>query len=96
MYGSVARMKVKPGSEDAFLAFGENVAKNPPPGLAFDIVYKLDNAEDEYLLVVGFTDKEAYIANSNSPEQQKAYEEYRALLSADPEWNDGEIVFKSP
>ena len=95
MYGTVARMKVKPGKDDAFRAFGERVAGNPPPGMVFDVIYKLDDAPNEYMLVVGFADKEAYVANSKSPEQKKDYEEYRALLAADPEWHDGEIVFKS-
>jgi len=45
------------------------------------------------MLVVGFDGKDTYHTNAQSPEQHEAYEAYRALLEADPEWHDGEIIF---
>jgi quinol monooxygenase YgiN len=89
MYGTIAKMKLKPGMEQAFKEFGERASS---PGLVFDYVFKLDSGNNEYFLVAGFTDKEAYTKNANSPEQHKRYEEYRALLAEEPEWHDGEIV----
>jgi hypothetical protein len=44
------------------------------------------------MLVVAFTDKTAYQVNSTSPEQHKRYGQLRALMTADPEWHDGEIT----
>jgi hypothetical protein len=35
-------------------------------------------------------------ANAASPEQHARYEQYRALLTAEPEWHDGEIVHSHP
>jgi quinol monooxygenase YgiN len=96
MYGTIAKMKLKPGMEQAFKEFGERASTpGATPGLVFDYVFKLDSGNNEYFLVAGFTDKEAYTKNANSPEQHKRYEEYRALLAEDPEWHDGEIVFAS-
>jgi len=40
-----------------------------------------------------FESEDAYVANANSPEQHRRYQRYRELLSADPEWTDGEIVY---
>jgi hypothetical protein len=50
----------------------------------------------EVVTVVGPESKEADRANAESPEQHARYEEYRALLDADPEWHDGEIIFAYP
>jgi quinol monooxygenase YgiN len=56
-------------------------------------VYQLDADPDEYLLAVAFESREAYQANAASPEQDARYQQMRALLQADPEWHDGEIVY---
>jgi quinol monooxygenase YgiN len=92
MYGTVARMKVKPDSHDALMDFTKRLEDEPSEGHVFTYVFQVDGAEDEYVLVTGFTSKEAYVANANSPEQHARYEEYRALLASDPEWTDGEII----
>jgi hypothetical protein len=46
--------------------------------------------------VIGFTDKAAYLATAASPAQQARYDQFRALLVAEPEWHDGEIPFAYP
>ena len=92
MYGTVARMKIKPGMEDQLRKFGERTQYETVPGFRFSYIYKLDSGDDEYILVAGFEDKASYVANASSPEQHKRYEEYRSLLAAEPQWSDGEIV----
>jgi heme-degrading monooxygenase HmoA len=87
-------MRVKPGMEERLREMGR--AAQTIPGFVFEHVYRLDATPNEYLLVVGFASKEAYVTNANSPEQHQRYQEYRALLDADPEWNDGEIVDSFP
>lgn len=32
------------------------IGRDPAPGMVFGHVYKLDSGNDEYILVVGFTD----------------------------------------
>lgn len=94
MYGTIAKLRLKPGKEEAFKEFGKRASsEDVTRGLVFDYVFKLDSGNDEYFLVAGFTDKEAYVKNAQSPEQHERYEEYRALLAEEPEWHDGEIVF---
>lgn len=97
MYGTIARVNCKPGKVEEFRRFEERTAQeNPPAGLVFVHMYQLDDAPDELMLVVGFTDREAYVANANSPQQQQEYETYRTFLAAEPEWHDGEIIQSLP
>ena len=90
MYGTIARLKVKPGSVGAFKQmFG---AMASPLGRVTHYIYQMDADPNELYLVVVFESKEAYLANAQSPEQNARYEKFRALLDADPEWHDGEII----
>lgn len=91
MYGTVARLKIKPGKEQALMEFGKR-AQTDTPGFVSMNVYKMDADPTELYLVVAFESKEAYHKNAQSPEQAANYAEYRALLDADPEWHGGEII----
>ena len=93
MYGTVARMKVKSGKLDEFIkTMSAGSDERATKGYMGEIVYKMDNNPNEVIMAVFFADKESYHANANDPEMNKEYEQYRALLDADPEWNDGEVI----
>lgn len=92
MYGTVARLQAKPGTRAEIEASIEEAKTRIIPGLVADYIYYLDAAPDEYYLVAVFSDKAAYVANANSPEQDAQYRRLRALLIADPEWHDGEVI----
>jgi quinol monooxygenase YgiN len=95
MYGTVARFQVKPGAE----ADLERFSREDIPaiaGLVMQYAYRTDANPNELYLVVGFESKAAYQANASSPEQHARYERYRELLTAEPEWHDGEIIFSHP
>jgi quinol monooxygenase YgiN len=93
MYGTVARMRVKPGMLQALreLTFSEDMTNIP--GLVNTTVYQLDSDPDSLIMCVAFTDKDAYFANAGSPEQNARYEQFVALLEGPPDWNDGEIIY---
>jgi quinol monooxygenase YgiN len=95
MYGTVARIRVKPGKEAELGRLGNEMAPQIP-GYVFHHVYQTDADPSECYLVVAFASKEAYLANANSPGQHARHQQYRALLDADPEWYDGEIVDSYP
>ena len=95
MYGTIARMKLKPGAEAEMTRMIRETAPQIP-GFAFQHIYKLDAGSNEYLIVIGFESKGAYVANANSPEQHERYQQYVNLLAAPPEWNDGEIISSLP
>ena len=92
MYGTVARMKIKPGGLEE-LAQMENGRK--PKGIIGTLVYRSDDKPDELWMVVLFEDKASYHANAESPVQDQEFQRLRALLQEDPEWHDGEVVFNS-
>lgn len=95
MYGTIARLRLKPGTEQQLADMSQ--ADAPAiPGFVFQYLYRTDADPQEVYLVVGFESKEAYQANAKSPEQDQRYQRYRALLSAEPEWHDGEIIVANP
>lgn len=61
-------------------------------GQIVEMVFKLENHPDEYVIVAAFPDRETYFANAGHPNTHHNYERMRELLVADPEWNDGEVI----
>ncbi|MFN8472631.1 MAG: hypothetical protein U0822_10605 [Anaerolineae bacterium] len=92
MYGTIARMQLKHGVEEQMMALDLEERARNIPGAVAEYVYRMDNEPDVYYLVVVFESKEAYFANADSSEQAVEYEKMRALLAADPEWHDGELI----
>lgn len=92
MYGTVARMKFKPGSfekmQDLMKGFEERQVK----GFLFNAVLRSKADPDEVWLVVGFEDEASYRANADDPETDRMAQGYQPLMAAPPDWHDGEIV----
>jgi len=62
------------------------------PGFVSTVVYRMDRDPNEIYMAVAFKDKDSYVANARDPKQDERYKRMRALLAADPEWHDGEII----
>jgi quinol monooxygenase YgiN len=94
MFGTAARVTVQPGKEQEFLTIGEQWARErgPSTGEIASYVFKLEHHPSDYLIVGIFTDRETYYANAKDPETDRWYQQLRATLAGDPEWNDGELV----
>ena len=95
MYGTIARLKVKPDRVEALQRLTERYDDLEVPGFVGTHVYQMDADETEYYLVVLFEDRETYRKNANDPAQDRRYREMRELLAEDPDWHDGEIVWSS-
>jgi len=93
MYGTVAKMRIKAGMEQKMRELAASDSMTKIDGLVGTTVYKMDADPNVFMLAVVFTDKDAYVKNANSPEQNRRYEEMLAMLDGPPEWNDGEIVY---
>ncbi len=91
MYGTIARMKVKPGGIEALRRISEG--QEPPPGAVAFYAYQMDADSNEVYMVAVFESKEAYVANAQSPEQHVQYQQWMEWFEAEPEWHDGEIVY---
>jgi quinol monooxygenase YgiN len=92
MYGTVARMRIKPGMEATMTDQLRMFEAAKVPGAKAVYMYRTDANPSEYYMAVVFESKEAYLANANSADQQARYQEYMRALDGPPEWHDGEIV----
>ncbi len=93
MYGTIARMRVRPDA-DGLDRVLQRQMQQKIPGHVATYVYRSDSEPNELLLSVLFESRAAYVANAESPEQDARYRELRDLLVADPEWHDGEVVYQ--
>ena len=96
MYGTIARLKIKAGKEAEFIALGQQEDDIKIAGHVGEFIYRMDADPNEYYMAVVFDNKESYVANANSPDQNDRYEGMLALLESAPEWHDGEIVHSHP
>ena len=95
MYGTVARMQVKPGMQEGFKAWAANITgARTIPGHVETLVYQSDADPNLLTVVVIFEDRESYHANAASPEQHAEFLKMMEFLTAEPEWNDGEIIWR--
>ena len=97
MYGSIFRMRPNPGQEQAVLEIFREWERDRKPkvkGAMDGYVYKPDNSPEELVAVAVFSDKDTYRANAEDPAQGQWYQKLRALLQADPSWEDGEFLIK--
>jgi quinol monooxygenase YgiN len=95
MYGTIFRMKVKSGQEQAVVDnFNDwqRERRSKVKGAIGALLMKPDAGSGELVGVAVFEDKATYEANANDPEQDRWFRSLRELLDADPEWEDGEYV----
>jgi heme-degrading monooxygenase HmoA len=92
LYGTVAKMKLKPGAEDKMMKAMENGPEGGPEGHVATYVFKSDADPNVHFVATVFESRSAYKKFADSPEQDKRFHQMRELLAADPEWHDGEVV----
>jgi quinol monooxygenase YgiN len=93
MYGTIAKIKVTPGSEGALVRHMATYEELDIPGHESSYVMRTDADPGTYFVVAVFRDEAAYRANADDPAQHARFLEMRSLLVADPEWNDGEFIY---
>ncbi len=96
MYGTVAKLRVKSGHLEAFKAWAEVAESRPVPGFISTTIYQMDSDPQNLILVIQFTDRAAYQANAENPEQHQFFLQMMLHLEAEPEWNDGEVIAVLP
>jgi heme-degrading monooxygenase HmoA len=91
LYGTVAKMKLKPGAEEKIMQVME--ASQPDrEGHVATFIFKSDADPNVHFVTTVFESKSAYKKFADSPDQDKRFRQMRELMAADPEWHDGEIV----
>lgn len=91
LYGTIAKMKLKPGAEDKIMRLMEGPQAGREGHVA-TYVFKSDADPDVHFITTVFESKDAYKKFSDSPEQGRLFGQMRELLAADPEWHDGEVI----
>ena len=92
MYGTVAKLRVKPGGLDELKKWSPDPDGQDRGAVAI-YAFQTDDDPNEVYTVAVFESREAYVANAESPEQDKRYRQMLQWLEGEPEWHDGEIVY---
>jgi quinol monooxygenase YgiN len=92
MYGTVAKIKVKPGAIENLDAWAPEQEMEDRGAVAV-YAFQTDDDPNEVYMVAIFESKEAYFANAESPEQNERYQKMLQWLEGEPEWHDGQIVY---
>ena len=90
MYGTIAKLITKPGAIEEIKRME---MERRPAGYIGSYVYQSDQDASELWMVVIFENKETYMANADSPEQDAEFRRLMNYLVVEPEWHDGEIIF---
>ena len=93
MYGTVARLHLKPGMEPQMQELMQEYERLALRGHVRTTVYRMDAGSNEYYMAVVFEDRESYRANAASPDQHDRYERMVAILDGEPGWHDGEVAY---
>jgi len=91
LYGTIAKMKLKPGAEDKMMHAMEG-SEDGREGHVATYVFKSDADPNVHFVTTIFESKSAYKKFADSPEQSKRFHQMRELLAVDPDWHDGEVI----
>jgi hypothetical protein len=92
MYGTLARMRIRPGSETAIQDLEREWHRtrgSAVRGAGPTYVLAPDGDTSTRWLVAIFADEASYKANADDPAQDAWYRRLREHLLEDPEWIDG-------
>lgn len=93
MYGTIARLSVKPNiSSQQLIEAACACEQRHIPGFGGHCVYQAASDPLTYFLVVVFENEAAYRANAASQAQHQDYLQLLTVLNAEPEWLDGQII----
>jgi quinol monooxygenase YgiN len=92
MFGTIAKMKLKPGAFDKMADQMKGFEERQVKGFLFNMVYRSQSDPNEVWLVVGFEDEASYRANANDPQTDEMAKQYQQMLVGPPEWHDGDIM----
>ena len=91
LYGTIAKMKLKPGAEEKLMQVMEGPGVERKGHIA-TYVFKSDADPNVHFVTTIFESRAAYRKFADSPEQDKRFHKMRELLAGEPDWHDGEVI----
>lgn len=88
MWGTIAKMRVKPGMEAFIRGQFEAMATERMHGWLSTSIYRSVTDPQEFWMVAMFESEAAYKANAASRAQHTVYLTLRSAMETDPEWHD--------
>lgn len=89
MFGTLGRMRIKPGSADELVRhFSDPEAAGARGFRGMHLLISEDG--DEAAVAVLFEDKDSYFEMVHDPRTEAAYPRLLELTDGEPEWTDGE------
>ncbi len=92
MYGTVARLRCKPGGLDWVRAWLDVQSKRGMVGWVSTTLFASEADPSIVWISVIFESREAYVANANTPVQDQLYHQMLSGLEEPPEWHDGDVI----
>lgn len=95
MFGTIYRMRPRPGQEQAVADLHRRWERERRPsvnGVVAAYVFKSRRQSGELIGVAVFDSEANYYRNADDLEQDRWYRQLRELLEADPEWHDGDVL----
>ncbi len=95
MFGTIFRMRPKSGQEqvvEEVFQRWQRERRAKAPGFVAGYLFKSRSHPGELAGIAVFDSEANFRKNADDPEQDRWYQDLRAALEADPEWNDGEVI----
>ena len=95
MFGSIYRMKPRPGQEANIAAHFRRWERERRPatgGAVGGYLFRPKSNPAELIGVAVFDSEDSYMKNANDPMQDQWFRDLRQMLEGDPEWNDGDVL----
>jgi quinol monooxygenase YgiN len=93
MFGTVAKVKFKPGKLKEMMDDLDRDASERDPGTVAVLVFQSTDDPDVAFMVAVAESEEAYRANANRPETDARFRMMMEYMETEPEWNDGHVIY---
>ena len=94
MYGTVAKIQIKPGKYEAFKALIDEQSQQSAGAGAVEVaVFQTDENPETLFMIAIFEDKDKYFQNADRPETDENFQKMAQYFAREPEWHDGEVVY---
>ena len=88
MFGTVARVRVKPGHEKELAEMAAEITEANPPGFVTNYILQSKDDPQEKWMVAIFESEKAYYDNAEDPQTNAQYEKWMEIVEGAPEWHD--------